>query len=147
MALQASKETGSSAVKLLARWKSDVEMEKEDVAEKNRHLCLKKECSPSGFSLYAANGKSEDHCSISNGTANGKRLMSTTSVNYFYCGCFVAVFAITSYVFHSADSGSYQSPWTSFLVGKWQETLLGYDLSAMDMGKEVYIGCILNIVS
>ena len=74
VALQASKEKDSGAVKLLARWKSDVEveMDKEDEVEKNRHLCLKKECSPSGFSLYAANGKNGDHCSISNGTANGK---------------------------------------------------------------------------
>lgn len=51
-----------------------------------------------------------------------------------------SVLAITCYAFYLADGGSYQSPWTSFLVGKWQETLLGYEDHAMDMGKEVYIG-------
>lgn len=67
-ALQIRREKESGAVKLLARYKpeasadsvqsrSDSREESKEIKPENRHLYLKKECSPSGFSVHASNGQ------------------------------------------------------------------------------------------
>ena len=68
-ALQIRREKESGAVKLLARYKPEASADtgqsgcdgreegKETHLEKNQHLYLKKECSPSGFSVHDSNGQ------------------------------------------------------------------------------------------